>query len=239
MHHGIATAIASDFLNRRRNRKEFPQRGANFAIFLIAKCIATATVSFPQRNRNLFPRKNRCVQFDRVNESQASTANHRRETVHLALKVRCFPGKSLLLGFSSRHLKVLHFLGTKCTTASQPQSLAIFLNRRRNRKEFPQRGANFAIFLIAKCIATATVSFPQRNRNLFPRKNRCVQFDRVNESQASTANHRRETVHLALKVPYFPGKSLLLGFSSRHLKVLHFLGTKCTTASQPQSLAIF
>ena len=33
MHHGIATAIASDFLNRRRNRKEFPQREANFAIF--------------------------------------------------------------------------------------------------------------------------------------------------------------------------------------------------------------
>ena len=25
VHHGIATAIASDFLNRRRNRKEFPQ----------------------------------------------------------------------------------------------------------------------------------------------------------------------------------------------------------------------
>ena len=87
MHHGIATAIASDFLNRRRNRKEFPQRGANFAIFLIAKCIATATVSFPQRNRNLFPRKNRCVQFDRVNESQTLTANHRREMVHLGLKV--------------------------------------------------------------------------------------------------------------------------------------------------------
>ena len=33
MHHGIATAIASDFLNRRRNRKEFPQREANLAVF--------------------------------------------------------------------------------------------------------------------------------------------------------------------------------------------------------------
>ena len=52
-------------------------------------------------------------------------------------------------------------------------------------------------FFIAKCIATATVSLPQRNRNLFPRKNRCVQFERANESQTSTANHRRETVHLA------------------------------------------
>ena len=31
-----------------------------------------------------------------------------------------------------------------------------------------------------------------RNRNLFPRKNRCVQFDCVNESQNSTANHRRQ-----------------------------------------------
>ena len=47
-----------------------------------------------------------------------------------------------------------------------------------------------------KCIATATASLPQRNRNLFPRKNRCVEFDRVNGSQASTANHRRGTVHL-------------------------------------------
>ena len=51
-------------------------------------------------------------------------------------------------------------------------------------------------FFIAKCIATATISLPQRNRNLFPRKNRCVQFDRVNESQTLTANHRREAVHL-------------------------------------------
>ena len=37
-------------------------------------------------------------------------------------------------------------LRAKCTTASQPQSLAIFCNRRRNRKEFPQREANLAIF---------------------------------------------------------------------------------------------
>ena len=33
MHHGIATAIACDFLNRKRNHKEFPQRDANLAIF--------------------------------------------------------------------------------------------------------------------------------------------------------------------------------------------------------------
>ena len=84
----------------------------------------------------------------------------------------------------------------KCTTASQPQSLAIFgiadeiaRNFRNEKQIWP--------FFIAKCIATATVSLPQRNRNLFPRKNRCVEFDCVNESQASTANHRRETVHLA------------------------------------------
>ena len=91
----------------------------------------------------------------------------------------------------------------KCTTASQPQSASDFLNRRRNRKEFPQREANLAIF-IAKCIATATVPLPQRNRNLFPRKSRCVQFDRVNKSQTLTANHRRETVHLdAVQEPGF------------------------------------
>ena len=75
-----------DFLNRRRNRKEFPQREANLAVFH-RKGIATAIVSLPQRNRNLFPRKNRCVQFDRIGESQTSTANHRRETVHLGLEV--------------------------------------------------------------------------------------------------------------------------------------------------------
>ena len=33
VHHGIATAIASDSLNRRRNRKEFAQREASLAIF--------------------------------------------------------------------------------------------------------------------------------------------------------------------------------------------------------------
>ena len=56
--------------------------------FFIAKCIAAATVSLPQRNRNLFPRKNRCVQFDRANESQTLTANHRREKVHLGARLR-------------------------------------------------------------------------------------------------------------------------------------------------------
>ena len=33
MHHGIATAIAREFLTRRRNRKELPQREANLVIF--------------------------------------------------------------------------------------------------------------------------------------------------------------------------------------------------------------
>ena len=75
VHHGIATAIASDFLNRRRNRRKSPQR--EIWPFFITKCIATATTSLPQRNRNLFSRKNRCVQFDRVNKSQASSANSR------------------------------------------------------------------------------------------------------------------------------------------------------------------
>ena len=91
----------------------------------------------------------------------------------------------------------------KCTTASQPQSLAIFWiageiarNFRSDKQIWP--------FFIAKCIATATVSLPQRNRNLFPRKNRCVQFDRVNESQTSTANHRRETVHLGVQRRWDP-----------------------------------
>ena len=85
---------------------------------------------------------------------------------------------------------------SKCTTASQPQSLAIFWIAGEIARNFRSEKQIWPFF-IAKCIATATVSLPQRNRNLFPRKNRCVQFDRVNESQTSTANHRRETVHLA------------------------------------------
>ena len=86
----------------------------------------------------------------------------------------------------------------KCTTASQPQSLAIFWIAGEIARNFRSKKQIWPFF-IAKCIATATVSLPQRNRNLFPSKNRCVQFDRVNESQASTANHRQETVHLGLR----------------------------------------
>ena len=82
MHHGIATAIASDFLNRRRNRKEFPQREANLAIFhrkmhRNRNRIVTAEKSQP------IPQKESLRTVDRVNESQNSTANHRRQTVHL------------------------------------------------------------------------------------------------------------------------------------------------------------
>ena len=82
MHHGIATAIASDFWIAGEIARNFRSEKQIWPFF-IAKCIATATVSLPQRNRNLFPRKNRCVQFHRVNESQNSTANHRQQTVHL------------------------------------------------------------------------------------------------------------------------------------------------------------
>ena len=82
MHHGIATAIASDFWIADEIARNFRSEKQIWPFF-IAKCIATATVSLPQRNRNLFPRKNRFTQFDRINESQTSTANHRRETVHL------------------------------------------------------------------------------------------------------------------------------------------------------------
>ena len=49
--HGKTT---SDFLTHKRDRKEFLQQ---ISPFFIAKCIATATVSLPQRNRNLFPER--------------------------------------------------------------------------------------------------------------------------------------------------------------------------------------
>ena len=87
----------------------------------------------------------------------------------------------------------------KCTTASQPQSLAIFCIASEIARNFRSEKQIWP-FCIAKCIATATVSLPQRNRIRFPRKNRCVQFDCVNESQTLTANHRRETVHLGLHI---------------------------------------
>ena len=81
--HGIAAAIAIDFLNRPRNREEFPQREANLAI-LHRKMHRKRNRIVTAENRNLFPRKNRCVEFDDVNEWQTSTANHRWETVHIA-----------------------------------------------------------------------------------------------------------------------------------------------------------
>ena len=34
----------------------------------------------------------------------------------------------------------------------------------------------------------------EKSQPILPRKNRCVQFDRVNESQTLTANHRRKTL---------------------------------------------
>ena len=83
MHHGIGTAIASDFLNRRRNRKEFPQREANLAIFYRKTHRNHNRIVTAKKNRllesgqacahhlQLFnvggltmkPSKNRCVQF--------------------------------------------------------------------------------------------------------------------------------------------------------------------------------
>ena len=113
VHHSIATAIASDFLiageiarNFRSEKRIWP--------FFIAKSIATTTVSLPQRNRNLFPRKNRCVQFDRVNESQTSTANHRRETVHIGGEAK---------GRETPSVAGLHIPSPRCNRqASRPES---------------------------------------------------------------------------------------------------------------------
>ena len=107
MHHGIATAIASDFWiadeiarNFRNEKQLWP--------FFIAKRIATATVSLPQNKRllesgqasghhlQLFnvggltmkPTKIAAYSFDHVKESLTSTANHRRESVLLGGALR-------------------------------------------------------------------------------------------------------------------------------------------------------
>ena len=72
MHHGIATAIASDFLNRRRSRNEFPEGEANLAIFhrkmhRNRHRIVTAEKSQPipqkESRRAIWPRK-RIAEFD-------------------------------------------------------------------------------------------------------------------------------------------------------------------------------
>ena len=105
--------------------------------------------------------------------------------------------------------------------ALQPQSLPI-LNCRRNRKEFNFRNEKqIWPFFVAKRIAAATVSLPTKKKqrlleseqacghhlqlfnvgglSMKPSKIAAYNFDRVSQSQTSTANrHRRETVHLAL-----------------------------------------
>ena len=53
--------------------------------------------------------------------------------------------------------------GPKCTTASQPQSLAIFWIASEIARNFCSEKQIWPFF-IAKCIATATVSSPQKNR---------------------------------------------------------------------------
>ena len=105
---------------------------------------------------------------------------------------------------------------SKCTTASQPQSLAIFWIADEIARDFRSEKQIWPFF-IAERIATATVSLLQKNRLLEsgqslwaplamlalqwnPQKIAAYSFDRVNESQTSTANHRRETVHLAPSV---------------------------------------
>ena len=87
-------------------------------------------------------------------------------------------------------------------TASQLQSLAIFwiaseiARNFRSEKQIwsSQNASQPPPYRYHREIAT--VSLPQRNCDLFPGKNRCVQFDIVNKSQTLTANHLREMVHL-------------------------------------------
>ena len=95
----------------------------------------------------------------------------------------------------------------KCT-ASQPQSLAIFWTAGEIARNFHSKTPRNRNRIVA-----AEKSQP------IPRKNRCVQFDRVNESQASTANHRRETVHLG---PKGFDATLLVATGARTTPILRF-----------------
>ena len=82
MHHGIATAIASNFLNRRRNRKECPQREANLAVFHRKTHRNHNRIVTAEKSQPISQKEPPCT-VDCVNGSQTSTTNHRRETVHL------------------------------------------------------------------------------------------------------------------------------------------------------------
>ena len=82
MHHGIATAIASDFLNRRRNRKEFPQWGANLAIFHRKMHRNRNRIDTAEKSQPIPQKESLRAIWPCKRKSRTSTANHRRETVH-------------------------------------------------------------------------------------------------------------------------------------------------------------
>ena len=99
--HGIATARASDFWNRRRNHKDLPQWEANLATFhrkthRNRNHIATAKQSPPRiwtasghylqlfNAGGLNPPNIPAYSFDRINKSQTSLKNHRwRRCTHV------------------------------------------------------------------------------------------------------------------------------------------------------------
>ena len=98
----------------------------------------------------------------------------------------CCVGNCMPQGVENRALP-------KCSTASQPQSLAIFESQTKSQGISAARSKfghfHRRMYRNRNGIVTAEKSQP------ISQKHRCIQFDRVNESQASTANHRRETVH--------------------------------------------
>ena len=107
VHHGIATAIVSHFCIAEKIARNFRNEKQNLAIFHRRTHrnrirIVTAKKSPPRIWTSLWAplavlqcrwpyneslRKIGAYNFERVNESQTSTANHRRETVHFLPKI--------------------------------------------------------------------------------------------------------------------------------------------------------
>ena len=63
-------------------------------------------------------------------------------------------------------------VGAKCTTASQPQSLAIFCVADEMNRSFGSE-KQICPFVIVKCIATTTVSLPQKKNRLLESGQAC------------------------------------------------------------------
>ena len=83
----------------------------------------------------------------------------------------------------------------KCTTASQPQSLAIFESQAKSQGISAAR-SEICHFSSQNASQPQPYRYRREIATYFPERIAAYSLNCVNESQTLTANHRRETVHL-------------------------------------------